>query len=104
MPRHPPPHRQHRHHGEDLQHGHTGQHAVAPAGTTVLTARQLFDLGTALTKIHTAFSAAYGPAAGNNGFYGLEVDFKFDDELTPGTPALYIKQARPYPDPFASQR
>jgi hypothetical protein len=78
--------------------------SIIQPGTTVLTPRQLFDLGTALTKIHTAFSAAYGPAAGNNGFYGLEVDFKFDDELTPGTPALYIKQARPYPDPFASQR
>ena len=74
--------------------------SIIQPGTTVLTPRQLYDLGTALEKIHAAFGAAYGPAAGNNGFYGLEVDFKFDDELTPGTPTLYIKQARPYPDPF----
>ncbi|MBP8809252.1 MAG: hypothetical protein KBG48_34750 [Kofleriaceae bacterium] len=78
--------------------------SIIPAGTTVLTARQLYDLGTALATIHQRFSAAYGPAAGNTGFYGLEVDFKFDDELTPGTPTLYIKQARPYPDPFAALR
>ena len=31
---------------------------------------------------------------------GMEVEFKFDDEATPGTtPTLYIKQARPYPRP-----
>ena len=74
--------------------------SIIPAGTSVLTARQLYDLGVALAAIHTRLSPAYGPAAGNNGFYGLEVDFKFDDEATPGTPTLYIKQARPYPDPF----
>ncbi len=75
--------------------------SIIPAGETVLSTRQLYDLGVALSTIHARLNAAYGPASGNTGFYGLEVDFKFDDELTPGTPTLYIKQARPYPDPFA---
>ncbi len=75
--------------------------SIIAAGTTVLDATQLHDLGLALAAIRTRFSAAYGPAAGNNGWYGLEVDFKFDDEAAPGQrPALYVKQARPYPDPF----
>ena len=77
--------------------------SIIPAGETVLSTRQLYDLGVALAAIRTRFNAAYGPASGNTGFYGLEVDFKFDDELTPGTPTLYVKQARPYPDPFAGQ-
>jgi len=77
---------------------------IIAAGTTVLTARQLNSLGAALTAIHTRFSAAYGPAAGNNGWYAMDVEFKFDDQATPGTPTLYVKQARPYPDPFAGLR
>lgn len=73
-------------------------------GTTVLDAVQLHQLGMALAAIRTRFSPAYGPASGNNGFYGMDVEFKFDDEASPGSrPALYIKQARPYPDPFAGQ-
>lgn len=71
-----------------------------PAGQPVLTARQTYELGSALEKIHTAFSKAYGPGAGNYGWYGMDVEFKFDDEdSTDGTPHLLIKQARPYPDP-----
>lgn len=77
--------------------------SLVPSGTNVLTATQLHQLGVALAAIRTRFSAAYGPAAGNNGFYGMDVEFKFDDEANPGTPpTLYIKQARPYPDPFSS--
>ena len=78
--------------------------SIIPPGETVLSTRQLYDLGTALATIRTRLNPAYGPAAGNDGFYGLEVDFKFDDELTPGTPTLYIKQARPDPDPFGGLR
>lgn len=67
-------------------------------GTTVLTKKQIYQLGTALDAIHNYFSQAYGPAAGNNGWYAMDVEFKFDDDANPGeTPALYIKQARPYP-------
>lgn len=71
---------------------------LIPAGQTVLTSKQIYQLGTALTAIHSRFSPAYGPAAGNTGWYAMDVEFKFDDEADPTQPAsLYIKQARPYP-------
>ena len=73
---------------------------IIDPGTSVLTARQINSLGTAMNAIHNRFSAAYGPASGNDGWYAMDIEFKFDDQLTPGTPTLYIKQARPYPDPF----
>jgi len=64
----------------------------------VLTTTQAHQLGVALDAIHRRFSAAYGPASGNQGFYAMDCEFKFDDEATPGQPAsLYVKQARPYP-------
>ena len=64
----------------------------------MLTTRQVRDLGTALEAIHNAFSDAYGPGSGNNGWYAMDVEFKFDDEADPAAgPTLYIKQARPYP-------
>jgi hypothetical protein len=71
---------------------------LIPAGTTVLSARQIYQLGLALSAIHERFSAAYGPAAGNLGWYAMDVEFKFDHEAAPTeAPALYIKQARSYP-------
>jgi hypothetical protein len=71
---------------------------LIPAGTTVLSARQIHQLGLALNAIHERFSAAYGPAAGNLGWYAMDVEFKFDHEAAPSeAPALYIKQARSYP-------
>lgn len=74
--------------------------SLIPKNTTVLTTSQLHELGVALAAIRARFSPAYGPAAGNNGWYALEVDFKFDDEANPGQPpTCYIKQARPYKDP-----
>jgi hypothetical protein len=69
-------------------------------GATVLTARQVHDLGVALNAIHNAFSDAYGPGAGNSGWYGMDVEFKFDqpsDDDGSGAPQLFIKQARPFP-------
>jgi hypothetical protein len=67
-------------------------------GSTVLTTRQVRDLGVALEAIHNAFTDAYGPGSGNTGWYAMDVEFKFDDEADPAAgPALYIKQARPYP-------
>jgi hypothetical protein len=70
-------------------------------GGTVLSLAQLYQLGTALAAIHRRFSPAYGPAAGTRGWYAMDVEFKFDDEADPSRPAtLYVKQARPYPDPF----
>jgi hypothetical protein len=73
---------------------------LIPEGTTVLTKYQLYTLGTALAAIHDRFSAAYGPAFGNNGWYAMDVEFKFDNDEAPAELAkLYIKQARPYPEP-----
>jgi hypothetical protein len=64
----------------------------------VLTVKQIHELGVALDAIHDRFSAAYGPAAGNTGFYAMDIEFKFDDDADKTKPAtLYIKQARPYP-------
>jgi hypothetical protein len=64
----------------------------------VLTTLQTRELGLALDAIHTRFSAAYGPKAGNKGWYGMDVEFKFDDmDQADGKPHLFIKQARPYP-------
>jgi len=72
--------------------------SLIEAGSTVLSTRQVHDLGGALDAIHTAFSDAYGPGSGNAGWYAMDVEFKFDDEENPGaTPALFVKQARPYP-------
>lgn len=72
-------------------------------GTNVLTTTQLHQLGVAMDAIHDRFSRAYGPAAGNNGWYAMDIEFKFDDQTSPGqAPTLYVKQARPYPDPFAA--
>jgi len=69
-------------------------------GTTVLTTAQTYELGKALDLIHKRFSSAFGPLAGNNGWYAMDVEFKFDDEDSPGeTPKLIVKQARPYPGP-----
>lgn len=66
-------------------------------GSNVLTNAQLLELAKALDAIHRRFSPAYGPLAGNTGFYALEVDFKFDDEDDPGKPPrLLVKQARNY--------
>jgi pyruvate, water dikinase len=72
--------------------------SLVPEGSTVLTVRQVRELGTALEAIHNAFSDAYGPGAGNNGWYAMDVEFKFDDAADASVaPTLYIKQARPYP-------
>jgi hypothetical protein len=72
--------------------------SLLPEGTTVLLAAQVHELGVALDAIHKRFSPAYGPAAGNTGWYAMDVEFKFDNDAAPDKPAaLYVKQARPYP-------
>ncbi|HKQ68767.1 MAG TPA: PEP/pyruvate-binding domain-containing protein [Polyangiaceae bacterium] len=65
-------------------------------GTTVLTNAQIFELGTALDAIHQRFMSAYGPPAGQAGWYAMDCEFKFEGEAGK-TPSLFIKQARPYP-------
>ncbi|WP_434046743.1 MULTISPECIES: PEP/pyruvate-binding domain-containing protein [Sorangium] len=72
--------------------------SLMPEGQTVLSAAQIHQLGVALDAIHERFSPAYGPASGNNGWYAMDVEFKYDDDASPDEPpTLYIKQARPYP-------
>lgn len=78
-------------------------------GETVLTDVQLAELANALTAIHTRFSEAYGPAAGNTGWYAMDIEFKYESEVglagsvdpansgEGATPTLVIKQARPHP-------
>jgi len=78
--------------------------SIIATGATVLSTTQLHQLGVALDAIHKRFSPAYGPAAGNTGWYAMDIEFKFDDEADPTMPAtLYVKQARPYPDPFPDE-
>ena len=70
------------------------QHSsLLPAGETVLSARQLYELGTALDAVHTIFLPVYG----TGGFYGMDTEFKFDQNPWTGELQLYLKQARPYP-------
>jgi hypothetical protein len=54
------------------------------------------ELGLALQAVHDRFNDAYGPAAGNTGFYAMDVEFKFDG-LPGDEPELFLKQARPHP-------
>ncbi len=71
------------------------------AGTTVLDSTQTHALGAALDAIHSRFMPVYGD---DGDWYGMDVEFKFDDKATPGTATLYIKQARPFPwDPGAGE-
>ncbi|MCW5808320.1 MAG: hypothetical protein KIT31_38580 [Deltaproteobacteria bacterium] len=73
---------------------------LIPAGKTVLTAAQTYELGQALARIHERFSPVYGPAAGNQGWYAMDVEFKFDNTADPSAaPRCFIKQARPFADP-----
>ena len=68
---------------------------VAP-GSHVLTTAQVHDLSLALEAVHERFNEAYGPAAGNTGFYAMDVEFKFDGPHGE-EPDLFLKQARPHP-------
>ncbi|MBA2321891.1 MAG: hypothetical protein H0V89_12145 [Deltaproteobacteria bacterium] len=65
-----------------------------PEGETVLDTQQIHDLGVALEAIHIQFMPVYGD---DDDWYGMDVEWKFDDKYTPGTPELFLKQARPLP-------
>jgi len=65
-------------------------------GETVLSSAQTYELGQALSAIHSYFYEVYG----GDGFYGMDVEFKFDDDWDDDPddePQLWVKQARPYP-------
>ena len=69
---------------------------LIPAGEKVLTATQLYALGTALDTVHKFWFDLYGPPPGTLQWYAMDTEFKFDGE--PGEePTLYMKQARPHP-------
>ncbi|HWA77307.1 MAG TPA: PEP/pyruvate-binding domain-containing protein [Polyangiaceae bacterium] len=71
-------------------------HPAPYVGPTVLTDRQIYDLGIALAELHTRFSNAY--QTDPNAWYAIDSEFKFDDDADKSKPpTLYIKQARPYP-------
>jgi hypothetical protein len=71
---------------------------LVPEGQSVLSVQQTHELGQALDAIHRRFSAAYGPAAGNSGWYAMDTEFKFDDDFDDdGELHLSVKQARPHP-------
>ncbi|HEY4059459.1 MAG TPA: PEP/pyruvate-binding domain-containing protein [Kofleriaceae bacterium] len=75
-------------------------HSSLTGGANVMTTEQTYELGQAMQALHDRFSAAYGPGAGNNGWYAMDIEFKFDNTDDPSKPPhCYIKQARPYADP-----
>ncbi len=71
------------------------QHStLVDEGETVLTTAQAYELAVSLDAVHTFFMDAYQD---DGEWYAMDVEWKFDDKITPGTPQAYIKQARPYP-------
>ena len=61
---------------------------LVPDGETCSRPTQIHELGNALDAIHERFSPAYGPAAGNTGWYAMDVEFKFDGAAG-ATPTLF---------------
>ncbi len=83
-------------------HYHVGQPAtylvhssLVPAGETVLSRAELFDLGTSLDAIRRHFAAFYEPP---EGFVALPMDVEWKLVADPGGDRhIEIKQARPWP-------
>jgi hypothetical protein len=74
---------------------YTHSNVTIPRGSDVLTTEQIHALGDALVALNDRFRHAFGTTDGT--WWAMDSEFKFDDERTPGTQELYIKQARPYP-------
>ncbi len=72
-----------------------GHSNLIPEGETVSTSAQVHELGVTLKTIHRFFYSAYGQS-NPSGWYAMDVEFKFEGEEGE-EPALYVKQARPYP-------
>jgi hypothetical protein len=72
---------------------------TVPEGTRVMTDGELHDLATSLTKVQSIFANAYNLG----GWYAMDVEWKVEacDEYgnPTDTPKVWLKQARPYPDP-----
>jgi pyruvate, water dikinase len=66
--------------------------SLVPSDRTVLTTREMHELGEALARIRTFFAPAY---AKGTEWWAMDVEFKFEGE--PGEcPELFVKQARPF--------
>jgi hypothetical protein len=75
---------------------YTHSNVTVPKGSHVLTDAQTYALADALEVVNDRFRHAFGSQDGS--WWAMDCEFKFDDEADPGAdPALYIKQARPYP-------
>lgn len=74
-----------------------GYSSMIDQGKTVLTPKQVHELGVALEEIHSFFRPLYGADA--NKWYAMDTEFKFDQPVDDpaGEVVLYMKQARPYP-------
>jgi hypothetical protein len=74
--------------------------AIPDGRTTILTDAQVGDLVRALVLIQDAFRKAYTE---DSGWYAMDVEFKFAAQdawgIATSSPSLWIKQARPYPNP-----
>lgn len=72
--------------------------------TTVLSDTQVSELVQALSQIRNVFKKAY---TRDSGWFAMDVEFKFAPQdkwgIATTQPTLWIKQARPYPDPSASE-
>ncbi len=75
---------------------------TVPAGTQVMTNVEIRDLATALATVQTIFSTAYN----TGGWYAMDVEWKVEacDQYGNPTnkPVVWLKQARPYPNPNQS--
>jgi pyruvate,water dikinase len=69
--------------------------SLVPAGQTVLSRIELFELGQALDAIRTHFTGIYDPPEGY-GRLPMDVEWKLVDEGAAGK-HIWIKQARSYP-------
>ncbi len=76
---------------------HTHSNILPEGMSTVLTNKQVYQLGIALEEIHNFFLPVYGNDKSK--WYAMDTEFKFDQPLDDpdGEPVLYMKQARPYP-------
>jgi len=70
-----------------------GHSSLVDEDETVLSHNQVYELGLALDALHDYFFEVYG----GDGFYAMDVEFKFDTPEGADEPQVFVKQARPYP-------
>jgi hypothetical protein len=75
-----------------------GHSSLVPDDETVLAREQILALSEKLSVIHGFFAKEYGPEEAGD-FYGMDTEFKFEDDwIDADNPyGLVIKQTRPYP-------